>query len=141
MRPRILLGTLLLLAIPVVISAQGTLVVSYNKCALTKQGEIRRMVDTTVIPIAQEMVNEGKLIAAGSDYHAWGDEWNVVYWYSAKDVPSFLTAFSELTKRVSERYPTLLPQIISWCTEHKDSFYSVGGTTTPAPAAAPAKKN
>ena len=144
MRRRLLLGTILVIGAPFALNAQGILAVQENKCALDKQGQIHRMIDSLFIPIAQELVNEGKLIAVGSDYHAWGDEWNVVAWYQAQDLPTFLAAFRELTKRTNERHPDFLPQIFSWCSEHKDSFYTVGRMTTPAPAAppsTPAKKN
>jgi hypothetical protein len=106
--------------------AQGTLLVSSNQCDLDKVGQIHRMTDSLWIPIAQEMVNEGKLIAAGSSYHSWGDEWNVVLWYVAKDIPSFLTAFDEMAKRVNQRNPTFIPQVTSWCSRHRDSFYTQG---------------
>ncbi len=118
-------------------SAQGTLVVSSNKCAFNRQGEIRRMNDSLWIPVAQELVNEGRLIAAGSAYHAWGDEWNVVVWYTATDIPTFLSAASELFRRIGQRHPNYMTQMLSLCTEHKDSFYSVGASTVPGPAQPP----
>jgi hypothetical protein len=43
-----------------------TLVVSQNKCQFDKEDQIRAFADTGWIPVAQELVNEGKLIAAGS---------------------------------------------------------------------------
>ena len=123
------------------VEAQGTLVVSQNKCALDKQGQLRQLSDSLWIPIAQELVNEGKLTAAGSAYHTWGDEWNVVVWYTASNITTFLSAFNELIARVNQRHPTLLPQFLSWCSEHKDSFYGQGRATTPAPVAATPRRN
>jgi hypothetical protein len=123
-----------LLLCATVLPAQGTLVVSQNKCALDKQSQVRQMTDSLWIPIAQELVNEGKLTAAGSAYHNWGDEWNVVVWYTATNVTAFHSAFTELFSRVNQRHPTLVPQFFSWCSEHKDNIYSMGKATTPAPA-------
>ncbi len=33
--------------------------------------------------------------------HAWSDEWNFVYYYRAKDIPSFLDAWGEMVSRAS----------------------------------------
>ncbi len=133
MRRIIFAVVLLCLAVPTLASAQGVLVVSQNKCQLDKQSDIRAFADSATIPIAQELVNEGKLWAAGTAYHAWGDEWNVVNWYTAETMSGFLEAFSELIGRLSERYPTAIADWQSWCFEHKDSMYSHARMTTPAP--------
>jgi hypothetical protein len=135
-RASLLLVLSLLLAPSVAVSQ--TLVLSQNKCAPDKQGQIRQMTDSLWIPVVQELVNEGKINAAGSAYHSWGDEWNVVIWYTAKDIATFVSAFNELVARVEKRHPKLIPQFLSWCHEHKDSFYNMGkvvmrdtATTTP----------
>lgn len=134
MRRLAMLGLVVSLAAPGAIHAQGTLVVSQNKCALDKQGEVHHMIDSLWIPVAQELVNEGKLTAAGSAYHSWGDEWNVVFWYTADDIPTFLKAWGEMVKRTQQRHPTMYAQFAAMCFEHKDSFYSRGRTTAPAQA-------
>lgn len=74
----ILAVTLTCLAVPTIGQAQA-LVVSQNKCKSEHLGDLRAFADSAWIPIAQELVNEGKLIAAGSAFHSWGDEWNVIY--------------------------------------------------------------
>jgi len=127
------------LAVPLLVAsiahAQGTLVVSQQKCAIGKVDQLHQMIDSMWLPAAQELVNEGKLLAAGSAYHSWGDEWNVVLWYTAADIPTFLAAFDDMFGRVNQRYPTLITQFQASCTEHKDSFYIAGKSTTPPPAA------
>jgi len=117
-----------------------TLVLSQNKCALDKQDQLRRMADSLWMPIAQELVNEGKLTSVGSAYHAWGDEWNVILWYIAPTFNAFNTGFGELVSRINQRHPTLLPQFLAWCSEHKDSIYTMGRTTSPAAATAPRRE-
>lgn len=124
-----------LLLLPSTAQAQGVLIVSQNKCPLDKVPQIRQLTDSLWTPIAQELVNEGKLQAAGSAYHSWGDEWNVVLWYTAADLPTFLSAWRELTTRVGQRQPSFMPQFLSWCSEHRDSFYNQGKSTTPAATA------
>jgi hypothetical protein len=130
---RIILATALAcFVVPVTTEAQ-TLVVSQNKCMMDKLDDIRAFADSAWIPVAQELVNEGALAGAGSAFHHWGDEWNLVYWYTAEDVPAFLDAFSELFSRVQERFPGSAEQFQGWCFEHKDSIYRTGPTTEPPP--------
>ena len=112
-------------------AAQGVLVVSQNKCDLGMQGELRAFADSAWIPLAQELVNEGSLLAAGSAFHLWGDEWNVIYWYTATNISTFLEAWSELIARSRQRYPAAAANFQAWCSEHKDSFYTSGAMTTP----------
>jgi len=112
-----------------------TLVLQQNKCDLSKVGEIRAFVDSAFVQIAQELVDEGKIMGFHSAFHAWGDEWNVVYIYVAESIPSFLSAFGEVFSRMVDRYPEAMPMMQDWCFEHKDSFYSMGKAAmhTPAP--------
>lgn len=132
---RIIPLTFVLAMLTTTARAQGTLVVSSNKCATDKQAQIRQVTDSLWLPVAQELVTEGKLMGAGSAYHLWGDEWNVIVWYTAPNVTEFLAGFSELFRRVSQRHPGLVSQFQSWCTEHRDNIYTLGKSTTPAPAA------
>ena len=111
---------------------QNVLVVSQNKCDFSKQERLQQMIDSVWQPIAQELVNEGKLVSYGSAYHHWGDEWNVLQWYVAPSIPVFLTTFDEIVKRLNQRHPTVFPYFLGACTEHKDSFMAMGRLTTPA---------
>lgn len=120
-------------------NAQNVLVVSQNKCSYAKQEQLQHMIDSVWQPIAQELVNEGKLVSYGSAYHHWGDEWNVVQWYVAPSIPAFLTTFDEIVKRLNQRHPTMFPFFLSACTEHKDSFLTMGKTTLP-PTTTPTRR-
>ena len=124
--------TLACMLVPVTVGAQ-TLVYSQNKCKLDKLAEIQAFADSAWIPIAQELVNDGALIGVGSAFHHWGDEWNVVYWYVAEDVPGFLDGFAQLYARSEERYPGSAELFMGWCFEHKDSFYRMGRMTSTPP--------
>ena len=126
------LASLLVLALSLATTADAqTMVFSQNKCAPDKQDQIRRATDSLWAPIAQELVNEGRLTSFGSAYHAWGDEWNVVIWYTAPSLEAFSSGFEELVRRLNQRHPNFLPQLLGWCSEHKDSIYTMGRTTTP----------
>jgi len=130
-RIRILLVVVALLASSYAVTQAQTLIFQQNKCEMGKVAELRAFVDSAFVPIAQELVNEGKLGAFSSAFHAWGDEWNVMYFYIAESIPAFLSAFGEAYARMSERYPESLPMFQDWCFEHKDSFYSLGRMTGP----------
>lgn len=128
----------LVLVLPLLIAtpahAQGTLVVSSNICALDKLEQLHQMTDSIFLPVAQQLVNEGRLEAAGSAYHHWGDEWNFVLWYTAKDIPTFLAAFDEAVRRVTQRDPDFITRFQTSCSRHKDSFYTTGKSTTSPPS-------
>ncbi|MGH7637928.1 MAG: hypothetical protein ACREOK_09775 [Gemmatimonadaceae bacterium] len=122
----------LAIAIASNLQAQGTLVVSQNKCANDKMQQIQQTNDSLFMPIVQELVNEGKLLGAGTAYHAWGDEWNVVVWYTATNAQAFFDAFNELFRRMQQRHPTVITQQMAWCTDHKDNIYRMGRATVAA---------
>lgn len=134
MRRILLFSAALALASSYSVAEAQTLVVSQNKCDLAKQGELRALVDSAFVPVAQEVVNEGKLEFFTSAYHSWGDEWNVVFYYVAEDIPAFLDAFGEMFSRMQERHPDFIGFFQGACSEHKDSFYSLGRRTSEPPS-------
>ncbi len=54
--------------------------------------------------------------------HQWGDEWNLVFYWLADDIPAFLDAWDEMRSRGVERHPDML-NIVDYCTDHKDNIY------------------
>jgi len=73
-------------------------------------------------------VNEGEISGGGMLTHQWGDEWNVVFYMTAPDTPSYLTAFQEAGRRFEERHPDATP-ITEYCSEHKDNIYTLRSAT------------
>lgn len=138
-RTLIAVGFVAALVAPSSVAAAQTLVISQNKCGLSKIEDVRAFADSVFLPIAQRVVNEGKLLGFQSAFHAWGDEWNVVYVYQAKSISAFLSAVGEIFTEMFERYPDIMERTADWCWEHKDSFYSLGKGTVPPAAPAPAK--
>lgn len=137
MRSRLFITVLSLLVLaPATLPAQVLITARY-KCAAEKLTAIQAFNDSAFVTIAQELVDEGRLTGAGTAYHLWGDAYNVVYWYTADDIPTYLDAFSELLARMGRRYYDAAVEQVSWCTEHQDNMYSSGATTTPAPHSAP----
>jgi hypothetical protein len=128
-RFRIAIALVALMASGYAVAQAQTLVLQQNKCDFGQVGEIRAFVDSAFVPITQELVDEGMILGFAPAFHAWGDEWNVVYLYMAESIPAFLSAFGEAVSRMTERYPEAMTMFQDWCSEHKDSFLSLGETT------------
>ncbi len=110
--------------------APPTAGVTYHKC--TRVGQLAQVVDSLVTPIAQELVSEGKLMSFGMLAHDWGDEWNVVFYYTAENKAAFFEAWAEMGRRYIGRHPDA-PLLSDFCTgEHKDNIYTLRTVTTEA---------
>jgi hypothetical protein len=126
------------LAIPTAVFAQEeaeeddngseTFVVSSFKCDYNAIGDIDDNWNNEGQPIAQELVDEGMIMAAGVYYHQWGDDYNVHFWTVAEDAAAAIAASDEANSRAEERYPDGF-NIFDHCMEHKDAFYTLGKST------------
>ena len=113
--------------------SNDTVQLAFWKCDWVEYGNLGQVVDSVWTPIAQELVDEGKLLYFQLLRHTWSDEWNFVFYYRAKDIPSFLDAWDELGLRLQERHPDFFDWFASRCSDHKDGFYS-SVTHTEAPS-------
>ncbi|HEX6559897.1 MAG TPA: hypothetical protein VF021_10555 [Longimicrobiales bacterium] len=111
----------------------GVVVVSYQKCAFDKLPEFNQFWKQTVGPLLDEQVKQGKLLSWGMLEHSWGDEWNSVLYYTARDLNTFDSSFGEVFSRLLQKEPNLMQRFSTWCTEHKDNIYSVVATNTVNP--------
>jgi hypothetical protein len=109
------------------------LVVSQNMVTMGEVGTVNQLVDSITVPILQELVDEGMLAGFGQFNHAWGDEWNVNFWYVAKDMASFNAAWNEFVKRVSERHPGTFGAMVKHFKAHKDNMYVIRNQYQAAP--------
>lgn len=106
-------------------SEQPLLIVSQNMVTMGDVGKVNRMGDSIFVPILKELVDEGMLYNFGSFNHNWGDEWNVNYWYTAKDMASFEKFWDEYVKRVSTRHPGAWGSMVKYFQAHKDNIYTI----------------
>lgn len=106
-------------------AAPGTVVVSANICATQSLTRVNEFATQQFGPILDELVREGKLMGWGVLNHAWGDEYNWVIYYSAKDQATFATAFGEAVRRTNQRHPGAFDAILPLCSQHRDNIYSV----------------
>lgn len=74
-----------------------------------------------VLPIMQELVDDGTIISAGEARHQWGDEYNLLTWISGTDMAAALAGWEAMTSRYAERYPDD-NLFIETCPKHQDRF-------------------
>ena len=102
------------------------MVISQNKVKFSSVKEYHELSEKYWNPVYDKLVDEGKLDEVGSLSHAWGDEWNVVGYYKAKDIASFEKAWSEGYEEFVEKTPqNVRNRIQAMIIEHKDSIYQL----------------
>src|SRR5688572_24998649 len=99
MRQQLMMVAVVNLLTPVALAAQqpsqqqqaqpGIVVVSSQKCRFTALNEISQLMRQTGAPILDDLVRQGKLMGWGVLEHAWGDEWNNIIYYTARDLNTF----------------------------------------------------
>ncbi|NNG27209.1 MAG: hypothetical protein HKM87_06755 [Ignavibacteriaceae bacterium] len=112
---------------------QPLLITSFNMVSMSDVGKVNKMVDSIFTPILKELVDEGMIYSFGQFNHAWGDEWNVNFWYTAKDMSSFDKFWSEYVSRVSTRHPGAFGSTVKYFQAHKDNIYTIRGQYPPPP--------
>jgi hypothetical protein len=93
--------------------------------SMSDVGKVNNMADSIFVPILKELVDEGMLYSFGNFSHSWGDEWNVNYWYTAKDMASFDKFWDEYVSRVRSRHPNAFGSITKYFNAHKDNIYTI----------------
>ncbi len=122
---------LLLIGGPTLLQAQKpTIGLNYWKCNGSELGNIVQSIDSLFLPIAQELVDEGKILGFGTMTHQTGDEWNLVYYITATDAVAFMQGFQESVQRFTQRHPDAAP-LTDHCREHKDNIYTFQHFTQP----------
>ena len=102
------------------------MVISQNKVVFNKMKEYHELSEKFWNPVFDRLVDEGKLDEVGTLGHAWGDEWNVVGYYKAKDIASFEKAWSEGYQEFAKKTPqNVQNKIQAMIIEHKDSIYQL----------------
>jgi hypothetical protein len=110
---------------------QPLLIVSFNMVPMTDVGKVNKMVDSIFTPILKELVDEKFIYSFGQFTHLWGDEWNMNFWYTAKDMGSFDKFWDEYVSRVSKRHPGAFAATTKYFQAHKDNIYSIRGQYPP----------
>jgi len=102
-----------------------TVVISQNMIPLADMGRYVELSKKYWAPAFDKLVDEGKLYSWGFDTHAWGDEWNVMVHYVAKDFASFQSAWGDGLKMFTESIPEELnDEMTRMIKAHKDGIYT-----------------
>lgn len=104
---------------------QPLLIVSFNMVSMGDVAKVNKMADSVFAPILRELVDEGMIYSFGSFNHNWGDEWNVNYWYTAKDMGSFDKFWDEYVSRIGKRHPGAWASTVKHFQAHKDNIYTI----------------
>ena len=139
LRRLILVLVLLALASPLVSSAHAqddpemnTVVLNFWKCDYGAMSDLVGKANEVWIPAAQELQDEGKIAYAQVMTHSWGDEWNLIFYFRAADVPAYIAAFEAWLAKLNEMEPEGSEWFFERCKEHKDGIYqSVAQTEVP----------
>ena len=116
----------LIIILFVTYSQAQIMVISQNKVKFSSVKEYHELSEKYWNPVYDKLVDEGKLDEVGTLSHAWGDEWNVVGYYKAKDIASFEKAWSEGYEEFVEKTPqNVRNRIQAMIIEHKDSIYQL----------------
>ena len=119
-------NTVLMIILFVTYSQAQIMVISQNKVKFSSVKEYHELSEKYWNPVYYKLVDEGKLDEVGTLSHAWGDEWNVVGYYKAKDIASFEKAWSEGYEEFVEKTPqNVRNRIQAMIIEHKDSIYQL----------------
>lgn len=113
-------------------SEQPLLICSFNQVHMADVGKVNKMADSIFTPILKELVDEGFIYSFGQFNHNWGDEWNVNFWYTAKDMGTFDKFWDEYVSRVRKRHPSAFGETVKYFQAHKDNIYTIRGQY-PAP--------
>ena len=76
--------------------SNDTVLLAFWKCDGAEFINFGQLVDSVMTPIAQELVNEDKLLYFHRRLLKWADKWSFGLYYCAKVIPSFLDAWGEL---------------------------------------------
>ena len=129
MRRTALLGLALLVGTVTSLEAQDTVVIQQLKCDINEIESLRAQADTIWIPVADELVSEGKFQYVQVLERDMGDEWNVLWYYRAADMETFRAASEEWGVRVEDRFPGANAMYNRDCPEYTQySYRSVSHT-------------
>jgi hypothetical protein len=106
-------------------------VVRYFECELGQAGNAAQILNGAWRDIMEDLRDEGMIQGYGILTHAWGDEWNLMDWFSVQDMHAFHEAWSEATRRISEYTAENDPdgevgkKFTEACKRHKDNIWSI----------------
>lgn len=109
--------------------APPVLRLSFFQCHSNRIGDVMEEAETYVVPVWDELVDEGKVQSYGFFTHWWADEWNVGIYTVASSIEAVVEAEAEAAERLEERHPDAPDTMGEACPWHRDGFYVIGPNT------------
>lgn len=109
--------------------APPVLRISFFQCHSDRIGDVMEEAESMVIPVWNELVDEGAVNSYGYFTHWWADEWNVGIYTVAPTIEAIVSAEAEAAERIEERHPDAPNTMNEACPWHRDGFYNVGPST------------
>lgn len=104
-------------------AAPTTVVLGSFQCSRGDLEAVDTFVEEVHGPIADELVAEGLWIEWGYLTHQYGDDYNRVMMYRARDLETHLRASAAFSERLSTRAPGVSP-MSRFCPGHRDNIYT-----------------
>lgn len=111
---------------------EPVLAVSYFQCPYTELGAIIEEHTSRMLPITQKLVDDGELGTEQVYRHEYGDEWNLMFVRSARDIASLQSSVGTVDDEYERMYGDEPSALDQHCTAHKDNLYSIVMITQPA---------
>jgi len=108
------------------------LIISMYECDYERIGEVFEQYAEVTIPVQDALIQEGQLRGAGTFAHVWADEWNLGFYWTSDDIPTFIEAWNESNARVGaavEAAGLTTNALAEACPIHKDAIYTMGPRT------------
>lgn len=102
---------------------------SYFMCNTNRIDEALEEAEAQVIPVWDELVDEGMVESYGYFVHAWASEWNVGIYTIGESIADIIEASNEAGSRLQERYGDTQSVFGEACPHHRDGFYVFGPST------------
>jgi hypothetical protein len=106
-------------------------VLRYFACDLGQTGAAVQILNGAWRDVMEDLKDEGMIQGYGILTHAWGDEWNLMDWFSVENMHAFHEAWSEATRRIGEWAEANDPEgeglakFTKVCKSHKDNVYQI----------------
>lgn len=112
--------------------APSVLRLSFFMCNTNRMDEALEEAEAQVIPVWQELVDEGMVQSFGHIVHWWASEWNIGIYTIAESIDAVIQASEEAGRRLEERYGDAPSVFGEACPHHRDGFYTFGPSTEDA---------
>ncbi|MFQ5530353.1 MAG: hypothetical protein ACE5FP_08395 [Gemmatimonadota bacterium] len=97
--------------------------ISSWKCDANATGTLMDDARAKLVPLAQQVIDDGSWQYFQLLIHSWGDEWNVLYYTRAPSMDDYFEGWAQYISAITDLHPDALEWFREVCPEHRDNFY------------------